>query len=71
MLDECARGYTSVETDHHWVIRFAERKPFRLPKGEHSRQAAQTGGVHFGRIKSMCRRFEIMDCARRVLPQLR
>ena len=71
MLDECAPGYTSVETDHHWAIRFAECKPFRLPKGEHSRQAALTGGVHIGTIKSMCRRFGIMDCARRVLPQLR
>ncbi len=64
-------GYTSVETDHHWVIRFTDCQPFRLPKGEHSRQAARTGGVHIGTIKSMCRRFAIMDCARQVLPQLR
>ncbi|MCY3931010.1 MAG: hypothetical protein OXH70_04785 [Acidobacteria bacterium] len=71
MLDECAPGYTSVETDHHWVVRFADREPFRLPKGEHSRQAARTGGVHLGTIRSMCRRFAIMDCARRVLPQLK
>ncbi len=68
MLDKCAPGYTCVETDHHWGVRFGDGQPIRLPKGEHSRQAAKTGGVHIGTIKSMCRRFGIMDCARQVLP---
>ena len=70
MLDECAAGYTVIETRHHWRIHYRKQTSW-LPKGEHSRQGTLRSEIDIGKVKSIGRRFDILDCAKRTLAQLR
>ena len=70
MLSACAAGYTAIETRHHWRIHYRKQTSW-LPKGEHSRQGNLRAEIDLGKVKSICRRFDILDCAKRTLSQLR
>ena len=69
MLNACAAGYTAIETRHHWRVHYRKQTSW-LPKGEHSRQGNLRAEIDLGKVKSICRRFDILDCARRRLTQL-
>ena len=70
MLNACAAGYTAIETRHHWRILYRSQTSW-LPKGEHSQQGNLRAEIDLGKVRSVCRRFDILDCAKRTLAQLR
>jgi len=68
MLDPCAPGHRRVEKPHHWRITFRAQVYPTLSKGKHGRRANPE--VFIGHVRQMVNQFEIMDCARRHIPQL-
>lgn len=68
MLDACAPGARIVAKKHrNWVL--YKGLTFRgLPLGEHGRR--ENPEIEIGHVKTMARHLGILDCARRLLPQL-
>lgn len=69
MLDTCAEGHTRTPGQHKWIIRY-QKHTFFLPQGQHSRQRSGRGEIQMRFVKSLCRRFDILDCARQELDEL-
>jgi hypothetical protein len=68
MLDTCAPGHVRLRTDHYWRISYEGKTYPTLPRGAHG--AMGNKEIERGHVKRLVRFFGLMDCARRVLPQL-
>jgi hypothetical protein len=66
MLGKCAPGYTLTEKTHHLHLVWRDRVS-RLPKGQHGSKTE----IEMGHIRQMVRALDILECAKKHLPQLR
>lgn len=69
MLDVCLPGHTRTERVHNWLIRSGDRAYPRLPRNAHQKRT--NPDVQIGHVRHLVRFFEIEDCARLQLEQLR
>jgi hypothetical protein len=67
MLSKCLPDFTYKESDHNFCIWGGGRVYPALPKGPHKRNKAE---IQIGHVRKLVRHFDIMDCAKGVLPQL-
>jgi hypothetical protein len=72
ILEECAPGYEKYPYgDHKWEVRYKGFRYPHLPLGAHGRKRlVDRAEIELGHVKSMCRLFGIMDCARAALERL-
>jgi hypothetical protein len=68
MLDACAPGARIEEKPHHNWVYWSNLAPYRLPRGKHGKR--DNPDIEIGHVKRMARYFEILDCAKKHLPQL-
>ena len=68
MLDDCAPGHTTRDTQHRKLIRY-NGKTHRFQKGPHGSQRSYS--VAIGQVRALAKDFEILDCAKAHLEQLR
>ena len=68
MLDDCGPGDTTRLTRHRRQFRF-KGKVHRLQKGPHG--STKNYPVAIGQVRALAKDFEILDCAKERLPQLR
>jgi hypothetical protein len=61
MLDACAPGWTYHISKHSRVIKYNGMVYRNFPKQDF---------IELGHIRSMCRHFGILECAKRQLPNL-
>lgn len=66
-LAECLPGYSKRPTDHHWRITKPGSSTYGiLPLGEHGRR--EHVFIEAGKVRQLCRLFEIGACMGRLLP---
>jgi len=68
MLDACAPGARIVPKEHHnWVL-WNGRTYRGLPLGKHGKRVNPE--IEGGHVRRMARFFEILECAKKHLPQI-
>lgn len=69
MLDACAPGARIEPRKHRNWVYYGQFPIFRnLPLGEHG--ARKNPEIQIGFVRSLARHFEILECARRHIPNL-
>jgi hypothetical protein len=69
MLDECAPGAVIEGRLHRNWVSYNGKTYRGLPLGSHG--ARKNPEIQVGHVKRLARFFEILDCAKRMLPALR
>jgi hypothetical protein len=69
MLDGCAPGWRYVDKKHKRWVYFGAGEPFKLPLGPHGKR--QHHDLQVGHVRALARHFDIIDCAKQHLEQLR
>lgn len=67
MLAYCAPGFTTRPTQHRRQITF-NGTVHRIQKGPHG---TKNYSVDIGQVRAMAKDFDILECAKKKLPQLR
>ncbi len=69
MLGKCTDGWRFVDKTHkRWVYVDGHPGSFKLPMGAHGSRNPE---IEIGHVRGMARHFEITDCAKQQLEQLR
>lgn len=67
MLRKCAPGHTRELKTHYYWIGYKDKTYRSFPKGAHG---SKDPDVELGHVRKMARHLEILDCAKKYLPQL-
>ena len=68
MLGKCAPGYTVEDKTHLQWIRYKENN-VKIQKGPHG--SKKKYAIQIGTVRHLVRKFEIAECAKKHLTQLR
>jgi len=68
MLEECAPGYETRQTVHFHVVSYKDKTFSTLPLGKHG--ARRNPEIEAGYARALARQLEIVDCAKKQLPQI-
>ena len=70
MLDDCTDGWHFTDKTHkRWIYVGDHPSSYKLPRGAHGKRTNPE--IEVGHVRGLVRHFDIVDCAKEHLEQLR